>query len=543
MRAGTASRAEMLAFLRADRALRQREQKAAAEKSLLSFVGLLWPAVEPETPFVSGWVIEALCEHLEAVSNGELTRLLMNVPPGSTKSLVTSVFWPAWEWGPRRQPHLRYLCCAYASHLTTRDNRRFKRVLEDPLYQKFWGSVFQPQADMYSTIQVGNNKTGWKLASSVGGVGTGERADRVIIDDPNNPQEAESELIMRSTTTWFREVMPDRLNSLERSAIVVIQQRTHDLDVSGTILDLGLNYCHLSIPMMFDVGRKILPTDIGWIDPRALDDNGELLPTLYEDGTVEPESELAAMDGELAWPERFSATALAELQKEKGSYAFSAQYQMLPVPRGGGIIKEQWWQLWAAADFPEYGTCVASLDTSFKLHQEADYNALTVWGAFAHPETEKPKVMLRDAWQERMNLADLVRRVLKTCREHKVDTLLIEDATRGTDVRDEIGRLTHGREFVVHLIKPSGDKVSRMNACVPVFENAIVYAPDREWADMVIRQVSAFPYGRHDDLCDTVSQALIYMRANGVAVRREEYDESVIERRRYRKPEQPVYDV
>jgi predicted phage terminase large subunit-like protein len=539
----TATRAELLAFLRMDRAATARERKRQAEQSLLSFVELMWHAVEPETPFVSGWVLEAICEHLEAVSNGELTRLLMNVPPGSTKSLVTSVFWPAWEWGPRRMPHLRYLCCAYAQHLTARDNRRFKRVLEAPLYQKFWGSVFRAQADMYSTVQVGNDKTGWKLASSVGGVGTGERADRVIIDDPNNPAEAESELVMRATTTWFREVMPDRLNSLERSAIVVIQQRTHDLDVSGTILDLGLNYCHLSIPMLFDIGRKVLPTDIGWVDPRALDEDGEVLEGLLDDGSVESDSPLAEMEGVLAWPERFSEESLAELQKEKGSYAFSAQYQMLPVPRGGGIIKEQWWQLWAPSDFPEYGTCVASLDTAFKTHQEADYSALTVWAGFEHPETGKPKVMLREAWQDRLNLVELVRRVVATCREHKVDRLLIEDASRGGDVAEEIGRLTHGREFVVELIRPAGDKVSRMNATVPVFENGIVYAPDRDWADMVIRQVSAFPYGRHDDLCDTVSQALIWLRANGVATRREEYDAMVVERRTYRKPLAAVYDV
>lgn len=537
------SRADLLAFLRADKALREREAKQAAEQSLLAFVELMWPAVEPETPFVSGWVLEAICQHLEAVSDGDVTRLLMNVPPGSTKSLVTSVFFPAWEWGPRRKPHLRYLCCAYAAHLTARDNRRFKRILEYPLYQKLWGDVFKAQPDMYSTVQVGNDKTGWKLASSVGGVGTGERADRVIIDDPNNPAEAESELVMRATTTWFREVMPDRLNSLERSAIIVIQQRTHDLDVSGTILDLELNYCHLSIPMLFDAGRPLLMTDIGWVDPRALGEDGEVLPGLLADGSIEVGSALAERDGVLAWPERFSSDALVELQKEKGTYAFSAQYQMLCVPRGAGIIREEWWQLWAPAEFPEYGTCVASLDTAYKQHQEADFSALTVWAGFEHPETGKPKLMLREAWQERLNLSDLVRKVIATCREHRVDRLLIEDAARGIDVRDEIERLAGRREFVCELVRPAGDKVSRMNACVPVFENGIVFAPDREWADMVIRQVTAFPFGRHDDLCDTVSQALIYLRANGVAVRRDEYDEMVVERRRYRKPEIAIYDV
>lgn len=538
-----ATRDQLIAVLRADKELRQREQKAAAEASLLAFVELMWPAVEPETPFVSGWVLEAICEHLEAVTNGHLTRLLMNVPPGSTKSLVTSVFWPAWEWGPRSRPHLRYLCCAYAAHLTERDNRRFKAVMEHETYQRHWGRVFSPRPDMYSTIQVGNDKTGWKLASSVGGVGTGERADRVVIDDPNNPQEAESELVMRATTRWFREVMPDRLNSLERSAIVVIQQRTHDLDVSGTIMDLGLNYCHLSVPVWFDAGRRLLPTDIGWIDPRALDEDGELLPGLLEDGTIEPNSPLARQDGVNAWPERYPPAALSELAKEKGNYAFSAQYQMMPVPRGGGIIKDEWWQLWRDKVFPEYGTCVASLDTAYKQGQQNDFSAMTVWGAFAHPETGRPKLMLRDAWQERLNLAQLVKRVVEACRAHKVDALLIEDAARGIDVAEEIYRLIGRREIRVVLIPPAGDKVSRLNATVPVFENEVVYAPDRDWAEMVIRQVSSFPFGRHDDLVDTVSQALIYLRKTGVSVRREEYDDAETAKRMFRQQRKAVYDV
>jgi len=533
----------LLAFLRADAALRRRQEKRAAEESLYEFVALMWHAVEPETPFVGGWVLEAECRHLEAVTDGEVTRLLMNVPPGSTKSLLTSVFWPAWEWGPRRRPHLRYLCCAYAGHLTLRDNRRFKSVIEDEVYQRYWGDVFRPRADMYSTVQVGNDKTGWKLASSVGGVGTGERADRVIIDDPNNPLEVESELIMKSTTTWFREVMPDRLNDLQRSAIVVIQQRTHDMDVSGTILELGLPYCHLSIPMRFDVQRRILATDIGWVDPRALDGDGEILPGLADDGTVMQGSPLAERDGLLAWPERFSEEAIQELENAKGSYAFSAQYQMLPVPRGQGIIPEHYWQLWAREEFPEYGTCVASLDTAYEEHAEADYNALTVWAAFEDPESGRPKLMLRDAWQVRCKLAELVKRVIASCREHKVDRLIIEKKARGRDVHDEVERLTRGREFGLELMMPPGDKVARLNACQAIFENKVIYAPDKEWADMVIRQVAAFPYGRHNDLVDSCSMALIYLRAHGVAVRREEHDMMVTERRRYQKPLAAIYDV
>jgi len=378
----------------------------------------------------------------------------------------------------------------------------------------------------------------------------------VILDDANKPptdtELGDSSAVMRTTGNWFREVLPDRLNSLEHSAIVNIQQRISEVDVSGIILELGLPYTHLSIPARLDslpdsAGRRrpIIPTEIGWIDPRLRVDWPlvEADPDYKACGEIADNDELDARDGTPADPRRFPHEQLEEIRTAKGPYAWSSQYMQLVVPRGGGIIKEEWWQLYEEDEFPDFGTCCASLDTAYKEKQENDYSALTVWAAFEHAETQKPKLMLRDAWQKRLNLAELSREVIETCRKHKVDTLLIEDAARGVDVRDEIWRLVGQRLFKIVLIPPAGDKISRLNACVPVFENKVVYAPDRDWADLVIRQVATFPGGRHDDLVDTVSQAMIYLRKTGVAVRREEHDAEVYERRRYRKAPQPHYDV
>jgi hypothetical protein len=221
-------------------------------------------------------------------------------------------------------------------------------IVSHPLYREIWGDKFSITRD--AVEQVINDRTGWKLATSVGGVGTGERADRIIIDDPNNPNEVESETVMQATTTWFREVMPDRLNNLQRSAIVVIQQRTSDLDVSGVILDLGLPYVHFQVPMEYDPLRHCV-TVLGWQDPRGVDEDGELLPSIGKDARgnacVAPDSPLADTVGLLAWPERFSRESLDELKVAKGPWAWSSKYQMLPVPRGGGIIKEEWWRLWS----------------------------------------------------------------------------------------------------------------------------------------------------------------------------------------------------
>lgn len=553
----------ILHTLLAEREMRLARQ--ACEQSLYEFVRFMWTAVEPETPFVGSWVLRAICQHLEAITNGyedqetgeheKLTRLSINVYPGATKSLLVAVFWPAWEWGPQNKPHLRYLCFAYAAHLTERDNRRFRQLVLHPRYRALWGYRFTLSGE--SIGQIVNDKSGWKLASSVGGVGTGERGDRVILDDANKPPTdadpiGESNATLKSTGAWFREILPDRLNSIERSAIVNMQQRTSDLDVSGIILDLGLPYEHLSIPMLLDTlpdrsgaRRPIIETCLGWIDPRLRADWYEVEDDPEYDpwGPVVDQDELDARDGIIADPRRFPSEALNSLRTAKGAYAWASQYQQTVTPRGGGIILQEWWECWESVDFPEFGTCIASLDTSYKQHEEADYNALTVWCAFAHPDSGKPKLMLRDAWQKRCSLADLVRDVIKTCRDHKVDTLVIEDSARGTDVADEIYRLVGRASINIELVRPAGDKISRMNACVPIFENRIVYAPDKEWSDMVIRQVSNFPRASHDDLADTVSQALIYLRRTGVAVRREEHDDEIFERRRFRKQEAAIYDV
>src|SRR5262249_33742155 len=150
-----------------------------------------------------------------------IRRLLINVPPGFTKSTLVGVMWPAWEWGPRDMPATRYICASYSEHLSVRDNMRCKNIVMSDRYQSLWKDRFAIAPDLMSKIKFGNTKTGWKLATSVGGVGVGERADRFIIDDPHNTMDMESEAARETTKMWFTEVVPDRLNNQETSAIVV----------------------------------------------------------------------------------------------------------------------------------------------------------------------------------------------------------------------------------------------------------------------------------------------------------------------------------
>jgi predicted phage terminase large subunit-like protein len=783
------------------------------EQDLLSFARAFWHVCDPEEPFINGWPVEAIADHLMAVTDGHIKRLCINVPPGFSKSLFTDVFWPAWEWGPMKMPWMRYIAAAYTSSLTQRDNGRCLRIIMDADYQANW-------SDQFGMVKIGakkieNDRTGWKLATSVEGVGTGERGNRIIIDDPNNPRDVESDIVREGTNLWLREVMPDRLNNMKERVIVVIQQRTHEHDASGTLLDvMGRDYVHLCVPMEYEPSRHCV-TAIGWEDPRGLDKNNKRLPGFVTDengeltGDVIEDSPAAQQAGRLAWSARFPRDVCDNLRQVKGAYSWctpgetpilmadlslkpiaeicegdeiigftddaearlvrsrvlsisrslqtvyrytldsgeviratrdhrwylkryashrafyaqaevgslllrvcpsslpqptsedrrllgwlagffdadgsaltsprevgskcqivfsqgmgrnqlictkledtlrhfdfdygyydsersdrrpsteqasaltrhyflrgrsmpllqrflhlvgptkwrdriadgalgsdfvlgnervlsieedgaetvyglettstnyiawgltsknSGQYNQLPVPRGGGLIQRQWWQLWRNERFPDFGSIIASLDTAIKEEEENDWNALTVWGAFPD-EDEAPLLMLRMAWRMRGSLGELAHKAGETCKQLGVDTLLIEDKTRGHDTAAEIRRLFGAANFTTVLVPPAGDKVSRVIACQPlwsgdalsldaktgiaVWGGGVIYAPGTEWAEEVIDECAKFPRAEHDDYVDSATQALLWMRRNGVVLRKVEFAAEEFERRKF----------
>ena len=569
-----------------------RERKQACEDSLLEFVRCFWHVVEPTRPLVEGWPLYLYCDVLTAVAEGYHTRLILNLPPGFTKSLILNVFFPAWLWGPRDEPSLRFISASYSAYLTERDNGRLLRVLQSETYQRLWRDRFRITKDGVGKIE--NDRTGWKLATSVGGVGTGERGDYILIDDANNPRDVESDAVREGTELWLTEVMPDRLNDLTEGVIINVQQRTHSRDATGVLADRGENYTWIVVPMEFDPDRFTpIPlrwdedgnaTDV-WLDPRGCDGKGQELPRGYDaggrpvyHGKVQLGSPLMRRAGEIAWPERFTPDNIREQKKIKGPYAYANQYGQLATVRGGGIIRQEWWQLWPSSKFPELGTVIASLDTAIKEGEENDYNALTVWGAFAGTDGE-PKLILLWAWRDRLPLAQLVARVNEMCggllpgadgrpgalvSPWQADYLLIEDKARGHDVAAELLRQFGRSRWQTVLIPANGgkgsqDKRARLEAVAPLFSgevvkdpttgvdrwlgNGLVYAPNTEWADAVIQEVSDFPRGQHDDWVDTVSMTLAWVRKNGVVITRSEFDEEELELRRYRKPVHVPYKI
>lgn len=526
--------------------------RADCAESLSVFIRLAWHIIEPGQPYVHGWHIDAICEHLEAITDEWImddgrpyNRLLVNVPPGMAKSLIVGVFWPAWEWGPKNMPHMRYVCAAHSQDLAVRDSMRMRRLVVSDWYRERWPAV-RLVADQNQKSKFETTATGFRQAIAAGSI-TGARGDRVILDDPHSVEGANSEQMRASTIQWFKEAVPTRLNNPDRSAIVVIMQRLHEEDVSGVIIDQDLGYDHMMLPMRYDPARA-KPTLLGFEDPR-------------ED------------DGELLFPERFPRDVVDRDERVLGPYATAGQFQQEPAPRGGGIIKREYWQLWDAPHNPDCSFILASLDTAYTTKQENDFSALTVWGVFtgAHGETANryidrggrmqdggaqsalfdqglhiktgydlaaqlsPKVILMAAWQDKLTLHDLVERVAETCRKWRVDKLLIEDKAAGHSVAQELQRLYYGQGFMVHLINPGAiDKVARLHSVEPIFADGMVYAPDRPSIEKVKVQLEVFPRGKNDDLVDTVSQALRYLRDVGMLARSVEVEDETLSAMEYR---------
>jgi predicted phage terminase large subunit-like protein len=521
-------------------------ERRLCRESLSYFIEACWPIIEPAMPYSPNWHIDFICKHLEAITDevqfedgSYYNRLLVNIPPGCMKSLLVNCFWPLWEWGPKGMPHMRYICVSHSQDLAIRDGLRMRRVVESNWYKRLWPHVVLT-SDQNQKTRFENTATGWRMAAAAGSI-TGARADRVVCDDPLSVSDAMSEQIKSTTNTWFLEAVPTRLSSPVKSAILVICQRLAEDDTSGIILDKNLGYDHIMLPMRYDPARSF-PTKLG-----------------YEDERTE--------EGQLLFPNRFPIEVVDRDEKIMGPWAVAGQFAQSPEPRGGGIIPRKQWVMWPHEHYPPFDLVIAALDPAFTEKQANDPSALTVWGVFSGGEQiarmgnyinrmeeakavmerkytqEHPKAMLIHAWDDRLELHDLVDRVKESCVKWKVDTLLIENKGPGISVGQELRRLYGREEFGVQLYDPKSlDKVARLYSVQPLFFDDLIYAPDKSWADMVINQCATFPKSKHDDLVDTVSMSLNWLRKNGLLQRGSEWTSELDESRRYQgAPPKPLY--
>lgn len=475
---------------------RVKVERELAARSLREFVRQAWPIVEPATAFVPGWHIDAICEHLEAISRGEIRNLLINVPPRHMKSLLVSVFWPTWEWA--RHPELRWLYSSYAASLSIRDSVQCRRLIESPWYRARWGHVYKLTSDQNAKSRFDNNRSGYRLSTSVGGSVTGEGGDRIVCDDPHKVDEVESDTVRKGAIDWWDIAMSTRVNDPKTSAMVIVMQRCHQRDLSGHLLEKG-NFEHLRLPAEYEGPGRV--TSIGFSDPRT-------------------------QMGELLWPGRFGPKEIADLKISLGSYASAGQLQQRPSPAGGGIFKRHWFRYFQprGANLPPVlvnlpgGTQasiqaievprqveeqIQSWDCSFKDLDTSDYVVGQMWGRLG------AFFFLGDQVRGRMDCPGTVKavRAMQT-KWPGTMAILIEDKANGSAV---IQMLSHEIPGILP-VNPGGGKVARAQAVSPLVEAGNIYLPHPEfapWVNDFIEECVQFPNGAHDDQVDAMTQALL----------------------------------
>lgn len=529
----------------------RRQQRDECEFSLLRFLEGAWKYIDPN-PYVSGWHLEAVAKHLEAVANGQIRNLLINIPPRTSKSSLVSVAFPAWLWAQRNRepltgPQVQLLYASYSHSISMRDSVKMRRLVESPWYQNFWGDRFRLTGDQNTKIRFENDKGGYRLATSTGGSLTGEGAALICCDDVHNAVEAESEVIRQGVLSWWDEALSTRLNDPKTGAFIVVMQRLHQEDLSGHILDKADgDWTHLCLPMEYDPARHCV-TSIGWEDPRT-------------------------EEGELLCPERFGAAEVKALKARLGPAAAAGQLQQTPVQKGGGIFKTEWWRLYEThkdSKRPKHPPfyVIASIDPAYTEDEENDPSGFTVWGLFKEDKVGPTKIVLLYAWRKRLEVRGkeverksgetsssfvarsrpewgIVEQVSYDCKRLKVDLLLIEAKATGLVVAQEIKRLNRDEPWGVQLINPGRqDKVARAYSVQHLFADGLIYAPDRDWADMVITEMAQFPKAKHDDLVDSATQALRWLRDNRMALRHEEQAKEEREAATYKRPAPPLYPV
>lgn len=465
-----------------------------------------WPILEPETEFVDGIHVHAICLHLQAVTEGRIPNLIINIPPGHAKSLLVAVFWPAWVW--IHHPESRWLFSSYREPLATRDSLKCRRLIESEWYQRRWGDQYQLCGDQNQKQRFENNRTGYRVVVPMC-AGTGERGDYVVVDDPHSVDQAESDAERTAAVDWWNGVMSTRRNDPSKGHMIVVHQRLHEADLTGDLLIRG-GYEHLCLPAEFEPDRRC-HTRIDWTDPRM-------------------------EAGELLWPQKLDSTALENLKASLGSYRYAGQYQQRPAPLGGGMLKKHWWKYWQpkganlppvpvrmpdgsieqrkAVDLPRrFDLELQTWDMAFKDSKNADYVVGQVQAACGADR------FLLDQARGRMDLPATLLAVRRLSAHWPEAILkLVEDKANGPAV---VQSLRHEIAGFVE-VRPEGGKISRAAAASPQLESGNWYLPHpllAPWVEEFIGECASFPNGAHDDQVDAWSQGakrLLRIRARVV---------------------------
>lgn len=468
---------------------------------LKAFTELAWQVIEPSTPFIGNWHLDVMAEHLEAVWKCETHDLLINMPPRHCKSIQVAVMFPAYVW--TLEPSLKWLYSSYAQSLSIRDSVKMRRLVESPWYRARWGSVYDLTSDQNQKIKFENNRTGYRMATSVGGSNTGEGGDILVADDPHNVEQRESDVMREGAIDWWSNVMSTRINDPKKRRRIVVMQRVHEHDLSGHLLDQG-GWHHLNLPAEYEGGKCIVTGCVfHWDkDPRTV-------------------------EGEPLWKERYGKAEIAQLKKDLKEFGAAAQLQQRPAPAEGGILKRHWWRYWCypgtedslppvRVKMPDgsikevkpvplpyaFDKEVQSWDMAFKDLATSSYVVGEQWGL------KGPDCFLKDQIRAQMDFTQTLESFRGFNRTHKRPSIkVVEDKANGPAIMSVLKKEIAG----VQPHGVTGDKQARAAAYAHIPSAGNCYLPHPSiapWVEGFINECATFPNSEYDDQVDTWSQAM-----------------------------------
>ena len=461
----------------------QLEKQELCQGDFIFFVKSQWP------DFVEGRHHKIIGEKFNQIARGKLKRLIVCLPPRHTKSEFASTFFPAWMMGLRS--NLKIIQTTHTAELAVRFGRRVRNIIDSDDYQEVFPDL-KLEADNKSAGRWTTNGGGESFYAGVGGAITGRGADLLIIDDPVSEQDALSPTAMDAVYEWYTSGPRQRLQP--GGIIVIVMTRWSTKDLVGKVLK------------------------------KQGDEHADQWDVV-EFPAIMPESDTPL------WPEFWKKEELLSVKASLPVTKWNAQWMQNPTAEEGSIVKREWWNKWEREDVPAYSYVIQSYDTAFSKKETADYSAITTWAVFEHNDTEQ--IILLDAKRVRLDFPELKRLAWEEYRYWEPDCVLIEAKASGTPLTQELRRM--GIPVTAYTPSRGQDKIARMNSVAPIFESGMVWAPDTVFAEEVVEEMASFPFGDHDDYCDSATMALMRFRQGGFLALEGDYAEEITPMRRDRK--------
>jgi predicted phage terminase large subunit-like protein len=461
-------------FMRTFLLYSEKKNEHKIQNDFMSFVKHVWP------DFVEGKHHQIIANKFNRLAEGKIKRLIINMPPRHTKSEFASFLLPAWMVG--RDPKLKIIQSTHTTELAVRFGRKAKTLMDSEEYKQVFKTRLREDSQAAGKWET--QQGGEYYAAGVGSAITGRGANLLIIDDPHSEQDALNMQALERAYEWYTSGPRQRLQP--GGAIVLVMTRWNTKDLTGALLQA---------------------------QKEAKADQWEVV----EFPAILP-------SGKPVWPEYWKLEELEAVKASAGVQKWNAQYMQNPTSEEGAIIKREWWNDWEPDYIPTLHHVIQSYDTAFMKKETADYSAITTWGVFYKNEDSGPQLILLDAVKDRLEFPELRRIALEQYNYWKPESVIVESKASGLPLTYELRKM--GIPVINYTPSKGNDKHTRVNSVAPLFESGCIWAPkNKEFAQEVIEECAAFPYGDHDDLVDSMTQAVMRFRQGGFLEHPEDYKE------------------